>query len=398
MISSEAATAILSENCLHFGTESIALENALNEILSENLIADSDLPPFHRVMMDGIAIRHQDLAIHKTFKIVGTIRAGEESERPLNAGEAFEIMTGAVLPPSACAVIPYEKLKIENEVASLEHTEFKMLQNIHVKGTDFKKGDLLVSKYTVLQSAQLGVAASIGKAQIQIQRKPSILFVSTGDELVEVSQQPLAFQIRKSNDLAIKGLLKPFISNFKSIHIKDDEPSLFAALKENKDLFDIIIFSGGVSKGKYDFVPRIIEKNNYQLLFHRIAQKPGKPFLCARKADKFIFGLPGNPVSSMIGCARYIIPWLKQSLNVEHGFPRIFLGEDFSNTSSLTLFIPVELELNNGLLEMRKVFVNGSGDFASMDRVSGWLELAENTEMKKGSIGKYIPLKPFNIK
>lgn len=397
MISVDEAAIILQKHTISFGKSFVQIENALNEILEENLIADTDLPPFDRVMMDGIAIRCEDLQNFDTFKIIATVRAGEENIQVLNAGEAFEIMTGAALPSSANLVIPYEKLNIENDRAYIEHRDYKPFQNVHSRGTDFKKNDVLVARLTKLSSAQLGVAASIGKIEISVKRKPSVLFISTGDELVEISETPLSYQIRKSNDAAVKAILFPYISFFSTLHIQDDKSLLFSTLKEKENEYDIIIFSGGVSKGKYDFVPEIIKNNGYELLFHRVAQKPGKPFLCAKKDNKIIFGLPGNPVSSMIGCARYILPWLKQSLELDGDFPKVILSEDISNTSALTHFTPVKLFLNNGKMEIKKIVVNGSGDFASMDKASGWLEINPHSEMKKGSIGTYIPLKPFTF-
>ncbi|MBS1597557.1 MAG: molybdopterin molybdotransferase MoeA [Bacteroidetes bacterium] len=395
---SEAEKIILSRT-RDFGTEIITFQNCIGRVLAENIIADRDFPPFNRVTMDGIAINYNAFKNGaRSFQIKATQSAGEPPIDINNNTECIEIMTGAVLPVTTDVVIPYEDIEIKNRVATIIVEAITPNQNIHLQGKDKKQKDILVEANQYITSAILSVAATVGKNKILVKKNPRIIIISTGDELVDIEKIPDSFQIRRSNDHTLLSILKEYSIDADMVHLPDDENIIFKKLNECLDQYDVILLSGGVSMGKFDFVPAALEKLSVEKLFHKVRQKPGKPFWFGEHGKgTLVFAFPGNPVSTFMCFHRYFLPWLKASQQIKSQSAFAILNEDFIFKPSLQYFLQVKLLINEkGQLIAYPVEGGGSGDLANLPYSDAFLELPlERTEFKKGEVFRIWPFKQF---
>jgi molybdopterin molybdotransferase len=384
MITVEEALTIINENLVDFGTEKISLDKSLNRVLKENLKTDRDLPPYDRVTMDGIAIQYEEFVSGKvSFPIEDIAAAGMPRKRLSSGKNCLEVMTGSIMPLNCDTVIRYEDLKIKDQTATIIVSNLSPKQNIHYKGEDRKSKELIVAKDTIISSAEIGVAASIGKSDILVSRLPRTLVISTGDELVPINAIPLDHQIRRSNVYRIVTSLLDYGIQADNKHLNDDEEEITRALKVYLENYDVLILSGGVSKGKFDFLPRVLEKVGVKKLFHRIKQRPGKPFWFGKYRDKCtIFALPGNPVSSFLCMHRYFNYWLHSSLNSKIStIPCAELTRDVQFKPDLTYFLEVKIKFNNqGKILATPVKGNGSGDLANLVDADAFIELPRGKE------------------
>ena len=262
MISVENALQTILNSTQDFGVEEIPLMQSVGRILKEDIFADRDFPPFNRVAMDGIAIDFQKFQHgQRTFKIEGIQAAGSEQITLQNLENCIEVMTGAVLPKKVTAVIRYEDVAIKNGIATLQLKTINEGQNIHEQGKDKQQGDVLISQNTKISAAEIGVLATVGKSLVKVARQPKVMIVSTGDELVEVAQNPLAHQIRKSNVYTLVSLLERLHVQSETTHITDDKPILKEKINRYLQEYDVLLFSGAVSKGKNDFLPELLSEN-----------------------------------------------------------------------------------------------------------------------------------------
>jgi len=382
---SEAEKIILS-HALALGWEEVALGDALGRILAEDLVADRDFPPFDRVAMDGIAIRHEQLAQgHRSFPVKGIQAAGAPKQQLSDPTGCLEVMTGAVLPEGTDTVIQYEQLKIENGEATVLAESVNFRQNIHFRGIDRKAKDRIVAKSKKMGPAEIATAATVGKAVLRVSRLPRTALVSTGDELVGVDQTPLPHQIRSSNAFAIQALLKEqYGIKSKLFHYPDTREAIQAGLSEIFDSFDLVVLSGAVSEGKYDFVPQILHALGVEKCFHKVSQRPGKPFwFGALAGNAVIFALPGNPVSAFMCACRYLLPFLSHSLSESRrGIEMAMLMEKVTFNPALTYFLPVRLKSGeNGVLQAYPLPGHGSGDLANLNDADGFLELPLDSDI-----------------
>ena len=379
MTTVEEAAQIVIENKASFGIETVLIQDALGRILQENLCADRPFPPFDRVTMDGIAI---DFSQYKngqrTFKIEAVSPAGKPQGILSNPENCIEVMTGTTLPSGANTVIRYEDLKILEDHATITaEAEVIEAQNVHYKGQDRTQNEVIVPIGLVISPAEIGVAASIGKPSILVSKRPKAVVISTGDELVEVNQQPLPHQIRTSNGYAIQAALLRWGVEAEQLHLIDDKELLENELARCLEIYDVIIFSGGVSAGKFDYVPTALEKLNVKKLFHKVAQRPGKPFWFGKSQNhKAVFALPGNPVSTFMCLHRYFKPWLDASQGIETKHTVATLNKDVPFKADLTYFLQVRLTQNeNGQYEATPITGNGSGDLANLADADAFMEL-----------------------
>lgn len=380
MITVEEAIEILSDQVRDFGTEPVSLDHAYGRVLREEVFADRDFPPFDRVTMDGIAINFQAFQDGlRTLPIEGEAPAGARVVRLNDARNCIEVMTGAVLPEGADTVIRYEDLQLEENQATILIDDVAFRQNIHFKGIDRKEGDQILSPGIDLGPAQLGVCATVGQEPVLVSKLPRTLIISTGDELVEVYETPLPHQIRKSNISQLRALLADFKIVPETLHLLDDYQHILDQLKSCVESYDLILLSGGVSKGKYDFLPKALDELGVEKLFHRIQQRPGKPFWFGRKGDCKVFAFPGNPVSSFMCANRYLRPWLQECLQKNISRPQFaMLMEEIHFKPDLTYFLEVELRSNlKGVLEAHPVKGNGSGDLANLVDAHAFIQLPQ---------------------
>ena len=394
LLSVEDALRIVLRESLSFGIEEVDFKDSLGRVLKENIRADRDMPPFNRVSMDGIAIKTAAFDNgRREFKIENIQAAGSEQLVLSHADHCIEAMTGAMLPKGTDAVIPYELIQIEKGIAHVNLDEIQFFQNIHKKGLDRKENDLLIPVNTKISTAEIGVLATVGKDRLRVATLPKIAIISTGDELVEVHEIPTPYQIRKSNVYTLHTLLKRYEIRPDLFHITDSKEHLRQKIKSLLEQYNVLMFSGAVSKGKFDFLPEILDELGVVKHFHKVRQRPGKPFWFGKKDQTTIFAYPGNPVSTFVSCLKYFVPWLHKCIDINfENENQAVLGEDFLFKPQLTYFLQVRIINDKGRLIAFPKAGNGSGDLANLTENDGFLELpSDRNEFKKGEVFPLIP-------
>ena len=394
MITVREATQIVLENSRDLGVVTIPLQEAAGRVLKEELIADRDFPPFNRVTMDGIAIAFDAFVSGvRAFRVQSLQSAGSPQQTLDNIAQCIEVMTGSMLPVNADTVIRYEDIEIREGNAKLQIDEIRRRQNVHQQGFDRPAGSSILFPNRLMTAAGIGVAATIGKHRVKVAALPKVVIVSTGDELIDVEQTPLAYQIRSSNVHKIRATLERWRIEADLLHIIDDPKATEDKLAECIQRYDVIILSGGVSKGKLDFVPQALENLGALQLFHRIRQRPGKPFWFGEVPGKAtIFALPGNPVSSFMCLNRYFLPWLRKSLGLE-AFELSYaeLADDIQFKPDLTYFAQVKVTSDtSGKLLAQPVEGHGSGDLANLVDANAFMELPRGKDLF--AAGKVYPV------
>lgn len=386
MISNTEALKIVLNTSLPFKTEEVVLEHALDRVLAEDLVADRPFPPFDRVTMDGIAINfHQFESGKRLFEILGIQTAGEPPIKVKNNSGCIEIMTGAMLPQGFDCITRYEDLEINGGIAKVVSEKIKSGQNIHKKGSDATLGQVLAEKNTRINAGIMAIAATVGKEKLKVKSIPRIMILATGDELVEVSQTPKDYQIRASNTWAIGSLLKKEGFESEIQLLKDDPQTLQKEILKMLQNFDVLIFSGGVSMGKKDYLPNILNSLGVKKHFHKISQKPGKPMWFGSTEQNIIFALPGNPVSSFLCTAHYVLPWLQNHVGLKSElFQKVLLESEENNPFDLTFFKQAKLKNESGNLLAKSLQNNGSGDFVNLSKSDGFIVLPPKKE------GRYL--------
>ena len=385
----QKALEIIQNQTKKFGVEEIKFLKSDGRILKENIIADRSFPPFNRVSMDGIAIAAE--AFNKgqrEFKTEGIQPAGSPQLTMQNSNNCIEVMTGAMLPKNTDVVIQYELIDIENGIAKLQVDTVKKFQNVHLKGLDREKRDVLINENTLITAAEIGVLATVGKSKVKVAKQPKVMIVSTGNELVGVSKTPEPFQIRRSNVFTLVSLLKKLNIQAETAHILDDKEVLQNKINSFLNDFDVLIFSGAVSKGKFDFIPEVLNNLGVEKLFHKVKQRPGKPFWFGKKGSKTVFAFPGNPVSTFVSCLKYFHTWYYKSMGLSsENKQQAILTEDYFFKPNLTYFLQVKLHQENGQVLATPVTGKGSGDLANLVDSDAFLELPDDrTNFTKGEV------------
>ncbi len=389
MVNVSEAAAIIESHLFKPSHEVVPITKAYGRILAEEIAADRDFPPFSRVAMDGIAIQYaQFRGGQKDFFIESVAAAGEPQKKLVDKSNCVEVMTGAPLPDNTDTVIRYEDITIKVGKVHIDITEIDSHQNIHTRGRDAQQGEILLSAGIQLSPSEIALIASVGRSEIKVNTNPGIAIISTGNELVDVNETPLAHQIRRSNSYALQAAFLSLGCGSKLFHLPDDRATIAKELSIILENHDLIILSGGVSKGKFDYVPAVLEELSVTKHFHKVKQKPGKPFWFGTKADKTVFALPGNPVSTFMCFYRYIKPWLIKSLGASVPLEYALLKNDFEFAGGdLAYFLQVHLKNENGKLWAQPLPGGGSGDFANLKAVDGFMELpAGQSSFKKESV------------
>ncbi len=403
MTTVKQAEDIILATAKSFGAEFVPFDAALGRVLAESIMADRDLPPCNRSTMDGIAVRYSAfLSGRRTFKINGVIAAGEQPIEVAKEDECVEIMTGAAVPGGADTVIRYEDTEISDGQSRVVAEAIKEKQNIHHKGKDRKKGELVAAAGQYVDATLVSMAASVGKTHLQVYRLPKVAVISTGDELVDVDRQPTDYQVRSSNSYTIKATLQQYCLYPDLHHIPDDKAVTKERISQCLDDYDVLLLSGGISAGKFDYVPVALEELGVMKLFHKVEQRPGKPFwFGATKGGTLVFAFPGNPVSTFMCLHRYFVPWLEHSLRVSNSryAPPVFaaLGEDIVFNAPLQYFAQVKI----GVSELGQTFHRPSrrGQMAPVILPICWIRTLlwscrrKKVFLKKGKHTGYGPLK-----
>lgn len=404
---SAAETTILAA-LTRLPTEDCPLAHAHGRVLRRALVADRPFPPFDRVTMDGYAINTSDLTAPppestpdgvRTLQVVAIQAAGMLAKRISTPGTCIEIATGATLPHGTDAIIPYELVTRADDVISFPaDLACAPGQNIHRAGSDFAQGAEIVPAGTRFDGPAIGAAASVGAAHVSVSLRPSVAIIATGDELVEVDSPTVAaHQIRKSNDYALRAALlrHGLAGKIERFHFRDHRPDIETGLRRILAEFDLVLLTGGVSKGKYDYVPAVLAQLHVSELLRGVAQRPGKPLwfgLTPRRSP--VFALPGNPVSALTCLHRYVLPAL-DLLTGATPAPAITvaLDRDVDFPAPLAYFLPVTVHTaDDARLCATPHPFNTSGDLGGLVGTTGFIELpADQTHFPAGTPARYRP-------
>jgi molybdopterin molybdotransferase len=369
MISIQEAVNLIVDKAKSFGVEQVSLEHALGLVLAENIYADRDYPPFNRATMDGYALQSDGFSEHNLdgFTLIERLFAGSVAQKEVVVGTCIKIMTGAPVPAGADAVIRVEDSRQTGEKVYFAINALKPWQNVALQGEDAKQGSLIIPKNQLITTQIVSGLAVTGKAQVQVAKTPSVAVLSTGNEIKQVGMEVLPHQIRDSNTFAIRYFLKKFhIHSPASYLVADNKHDLKTTLQQCLDK-DIIILSGGVSKGDADYVPEVLASLGVQQVFHRVKIKPGAPlWFGALPSGGVVFGLPGNPVSVQVGCKVFIEPYLRTCFNLPLQQPLIlpFMGTKNKKTP-LDEYFPCSIITRNAISGIAPTPYNSSGDVAA---------------------------------
>jgi molybdopterin molybdotransferase len=319
MISVEEALAIVLANLPERKVERIPFQSALGYVLAEDLVATSDIPPFHRSALDGFAVAAADVENAPVELVIsGVTRAGGGMPQKLPAGHAMGIMTGAPIPEGADAVQMVELCQVSGDgrkVTILKPVKAK--ENIAPRGSEASAGEVILKSGHRVGPAEIAVMATFGYKQVQVWRKPTVAIFATGDELVEFDQQPRPDQIRNSNAYCLSSQLE--LMGIEAVYlgiVRDDKDELRRKMLSGLEQ-DVLIITGGVSMGEYDIVQDVFRDLGLEILFSKVAIKPGKPTVFARRGDHLIFGLPGNPISALVTFECFVRPALGRICGME---------------------------------------------------------------------------------
>ena len=398
MLTPAEAEKLIREHIARFPREDCPLAAAHGRVLRAEIRADRDLPPFDRVTMDGFALRAAALAGGgRAFRVEGVQAAGMKP-RQLGPGAdaCVEVMTGAVLPEGADCVVPYEDTAREGaNVTIMDGADIQAGHSLHLRGSDHRQGEVIVEPGTRITGREIAVAAAVGAAALTVAASPKIAVVATGDELVEVAAAVAPHQIRRSNDHALRAALiaagYPRVERF---HLRDVRHEIEHELQRLLAEFDVILIAGGVSKGKFDFLPAALDRQGVKKIFHGVAQRPGKPFwfgVTTRRTP--VFALPGNPVSAYTCLHRYVLPALAHASGLAPVAPRtVALAVPMTFKPKLAWFLPVRLTSGpRAELLATPDPSNTSGDFAGLVATDGFVELpAGETEFPAGQVAPFF--------
>jgi molybdopterin molybdotransferase len=349
--------------------------------LRQPVIAERDQPPFDRATMDGIAISSAALQSgSRRFRIAGIQAAGQAMHALASVTDCREIMTGAVMPAGADTVVPVERITQGGGYAEMENDYAPQPgQFVHRRASDHVRGARLLEPGARINGPVMAILTAAGDTTVEVARLPAIAIVSTGDELVDVGEALADFQIRSSNDRAIETCLHSRgCTRTTRSRLPDDPDALRRRIRTLHDDNDLLILSGGVSMGKYDYLPAILRELGIRVVFHKVLQRPGLPmWFGVSDAGKPVFALPGNPVSTIVCCIRYVLPAIMAAMGASP-LPqeRVQLGEALDFKPDLTWFLPVRLDWNAaGVCRALPRPTNTSGDFIGLRNTDGFIEL-----------------------
>ncbi|MGE9270882.1 MAG: molybdopterin molybdotransferase MoeA [Verrucomicrobiales bacterium] len=380
------ADALIRSSIKSLPSESVTLSRAIGRQLLSPIVADRELPPYDRAMMDGVAFNSATVdSLTPTLEIVGLHPAGSPPPPPLSPGQAWEIMTGAVIPPDCDTIVPYENLSADH---SYVLKPFAPGAFIHRRGTDSKANDILVPAGTPIGAPEIAIASSVGQTRLIVSSLPRVGILSTGDEAIHPAAHPESWQIRRSNGPALAALISQFgyPLDFHK-HASDEAEELSVMLDQALQAVDVLIISGGISKGKKDLIRTLLEERRGTPAFHGVAQKPGKP-LAFWPGSPNVFALPGNPVSTLATFARFVRPTLLRLQGLEPPTRLVRAPDGLQALNSLTWLAPTTIR------PQRKPQLRpprNSGDFAGIATSTGIIEVPPSESFKAEGPFVYYP-------
>jgi molybdopterin molybdotransferase len=363
-------------------TSVVSVWDALGLVLAQEVKTDREYPPFDRSTRDGYAVRSKEAVLGAQLRCVGEIKAGDTVRERLVAGACWQIMTGAAVPAGADAVVMIEQTSRESDLVRFERAA-QPRQNIVPRGSEASAAQTILTPGMRLGFAELALAAQVGAVQLECARRPRIAILSTGDEVVLIDETPGPFQIRNSNSVSLAAQVRiaggePVVLGNAGDRIEDLGEKIERGLKE-----DALVLSGGVSMGKYDLVESALKAMGAEFFFDAVAIRPGKPAVFGMCRGKPVFGLPGNPVSTMVTFELFVTPATDLLSGAEaRALPLVEarLAEAMKEKSGLAHFLPARLEWRGGLAEVRALKWQGSGDIAALAKANSFLVVPADRE------------------
>ena len=396
MIQFEEAYKLVIGSEIHVGVESIPYLKALGRVLAENVVSDMDMPPFNKSAMDGYACKYEDIS--RELEVIEIIQAGSVPQKIVGKNQCAKIMTGAMIPVGADCVLMVEDIE-ESKPGYIKYLKAMQLDadgtidkmerrrlNICYKAEDISKGDIVIECGTLIKSQHIAIMASVGYTNALVSKKPRVAIIPTGSEIVEPEIVPSVSQIRNSNGSQLIAQLKNIgiEANYYGI-AGDTESETMQFIQKAHNENDLIILTGGVSKGDFDLVPEILEKLKFELIFQEIAVQPGKPTVFGKHMNKYCFGLPGNPVSTFVQFEMLVKPLIYKwmGINCTPIDLSLILGKDFSRKNDSRLaFLPVSISEAGEALPSE---YHGSAHINGFDKVWGLMFVPIGTkQIKKG--------------
>jgi molybdopterin molybdotransferase len=391
MLDPQTAEKLIGERLACLPIESLPVGQCAGAVLRENVYAERDQPPFDRVAMDGVALASSAAtAGRRRFRVQAVQAAGDAPTMLSSADQCIEVMTGTVLPGGCDTVVPVEGLLSHDGYVEIRTPPAPLpWENVHRRASDRRQGALLLEVGTVLHGPEIAVAASAGMARVRVSSQPAIAVISTGNELIEPGDPIEPHQIRRSNAYGVAAALRERgFHRVVDYHLPDDERQLRERLRLHLDTHEVLVLSGGVSMGRFDLVPKVLEHLGVRCVLHGVSQRPGKPMWYGTSSDGHsVFALPGNPVSTLVCLARYVIPALFRAMGVP-AVPaeRVAVAAPIQWPTPLTGFMPVRVAPDDwGRPWATPCPTNGSGDFAALALTHGFVELPPGpAEFAKG--------------
>lgn len=368
-------------------TAFVRVWDALGLTLTQKVKTDREYPPFDRSTRDGYAVRSKETASGAQLKCVGEIKAGDTVRESLAAGTCLQIMTGAAVPAGADAVVMIEQTSREGDLVRFERAA-PPGQNVVPRGSEASAAQTILEPGMRLGYAELALAAQVGAVQLECARRPRVAILSTGDEVVLIDETPGPFQIRNSNSVSLAAQVRiaggePVVLGNAADRVEDLGEKIERGLKE-----DVLVLSGGVSMGKYDLVESALKALGAEFFFDAVAIRPGKPAVFGMCQGKPVFGLPGNPVSTMVTFELFVAPAIDLLSGAEaRALPLVQarLAEALNEKPGLAHFLPACVEWSSGLAEVRALKWQGSGDIAALAKANCFLVVpADREELQAG--------------
>jgi molybdopterin molybdotransferase len=394
---SDARQLVIAQTKSHVGsrpTDTLPATDALGHVLAHEIRSDREYPPFNRSTRDGYAVCSAEVTPGATIRCVGEIKAGDTVTQPLAPGTCIQIMTGAAVPPGADAVAMIEFTHRNNDAVTFDRAT-EPGQNIVPRGREAHTGDVALSPGIRLGFAELAIAAQLGAATLCCYKKPRVAILSTGDEVVPITETPGPFHIRNSNTVSLAAQVRlaggepvPLVNALD--RVDDLSAKIQQGLRE-----DVLVLSGGVSMGKYDLVESVLKGMGAEFFFDAVAIRPGKPAVFGRCRNTFVFGLPGNPVSTMVTFQLFVMP----ALDILSGsaprplpFLEATLAEPLNENPNLTHFLPARLDWHNSSPSVRPLRWQGSGDIAALAHANCFLVVPpEHAQISTGEKVSVLP-------
>jgi len=405
MISVEAALEIILSEIKPLGMERVNILSAMGRVLGEDIVADTNNPPWDNSAMDGYAVRAVDTKEASkdqpvTLQIIEDLPAGYVAKKSVKRGQTIRIMTGAPMPNGADAVIMVEETARPEARGKRQEVkvfkEAKVGDNVRKAGEDFKKGDIVLRKGMTIRPPEIGMLAAVGKPNVYVYQQPNVAVLSTGDELIEIEEAPMNGKIRNSNSYAIAAQIKACGATPIQLGIARDTKKDLKEKLEFGLTADCIVSSGGVSVGDFDFVKDVLKQMGSEMRFWKVAMKPGKPLAFGVIANKPAFGLPGNPISSMVAFEQFARPAILKMMGKKDIFKRAFdalLTKPIKKKAGRMHFVRAALEQKHGQFYVTPLEGQGSGILSSMVKANCLIILSEDAkDVEKDSKVKVQPM------